>query len=244
VYTAQDWLNLYASVSTSFETPTFAQLGDPSGPGINSDVSAQTSTNYEVGAKGVAGQRLRFDVSVFHIDLEDQLVPFEQNDDVFYRNAGESSRNGLEIALGYQLTPSWSANLAYTLNDFEFETFTENGVVLDGNEQPGAPGDQLYLELAYQNDAGWYAFWDVLHVGAFYADDANAPAGRVDDYRVSNLRGGRAVSFAGLVANAFLGVNNVFDADYFSNIRINQTFNRAFEPGPGRHIYGGFSVRW
>jgi len=85
---------------------------------------------------------------------------------------------------------------------------------------------------------------DVLHVGEFFADDANSAPARVDSYQVANLRGGRRLNLAGVSLNAFVGVNNLFDEDYFSNVRINQSFNRFFEPAPGRHFYGGFAVRF
>lgn len=239
----RDWLNAYASISTSFETPTFAQLGDPEGPGINARLDAQTSTNYEIGVKGLIGTRTRYSVAAFHIDLEDQLVPFEQNDDVFYRNAGESSRNGLELFVLHNFTPELSASLSYTLNDFQFEDFIASGTVLDGNENPGIPKNQLFLELAYVRPDGWYGFVDLLHVGRFYADDVNSAEGRVDDYRVGNARVGRRFELGAVSANLFVGVNNLFDEDYFSNVRINQTFARSFEPAPGRHYYGGISIR-
>jgi iron complex outermembrane receptor protein len=241
----RDWLNLFASVSTSFETPTFAQLGDPAGsPGINQAVEAQTSTNYEIGAKGLVAGRLQYSASLFTIDLEDQLVPFEVADDVFYRNAGESSRNGFELALDYRISERWRSTLAYTLNDFQFDDYTAAGTVLDGNENPGVPDNQLFLELAYSHPDGWYAIGDLLHVGEFYADDANSGPARVDAYQVASLRGGRQLSVGGVPLNAFVGVNNLFDEEYFSNVRINQSFNRFFEPAPGRHVYGGFSVRF
>ena len=241
----RDGLNLYASLSTSFETPTFAQLGDPAGgPGINQGVDAQTSTNYEIGAKGRLGDRLQYSAALFSIDLDDQLVPFELADDVFYRNAGESSRDGFELALDYRFDERWSAALALTLNDFQFDDYTASGVVLDGNETPGVPESQLFVELAYRHPEGWYAVGDLLHVGRFYADDANSDAARVDDYRVANLRGGRRFLVGGLPVNLFAGVNNLFDEEYFSNVRLNQTFNRYFEPAPDRHVYGGVSIRF
>ncbi|HEX7034978.1 MAG TPA: TonB-dependent receptor [Pseudomonadales bacterium] len=243
MWTVRDWLNAYASISTSFETPTFAQLGDPAGPGINAGLDAQTSTNYELGVKGLIGTRTQYGVSVFHIDLEDQLVPFQQNEDIFYRNAGESSRNGLELFAVHHFTPELSVSAAYTLNDFQFEDFTASDVVLDGNENPGIPKNQLFLEVAYVRSDGWYGFADLLHVGRFYADDVNSADARVDDYRVGNARIGRRFDFGGVSANVFLGVNNLFDEDYFSNVRINQTFARFFEPAPGRHFYGGVAIR-
>lgn len=242
-FVANDWLNVFASATTSFETPTFAQFGDPDGPGIDTTLDAQTSTNFELGIKGRMGGRASYTASLFRIDLKDQLVPYEVNGDVFYRNAGESSRDGLELALDYRFSETLGATLAVTLNDFEFDDYRVDGTNLDGNDNPGIPRSQVFLELSWVGASGWYAFGDVLHVGRLYADDANSSAAGVDDYRIANLRFGRALTVGGLEANAFVGLNNVFDETYFSNVRINQTFNRYFEPGPGRHVYGGFSLR-
>ena len=60
---------------------------------------------------------------------------------------------------------------------------------------------------------------------------------------MGNARIGRRFDFGAVSANVFLGVNNLFDEDYFSNVRINQTFARFFEPAPGRHFYGGVAIR-
>ncbi len=241
-WTIDDGLNFYGSVSTSFETPTFAQLGDPAGPGINGSLDAQTSTNYEIGVKGAAGPT-RYSLALFTIDLEDQLVPYEVADDVFYRNAGKSTRRGLELSVEQRFSDTLSATVAFTLNDFQFDHYTANGVTLDGNDNPGIPRNQLYVELAYAQPDGWYAFTDLLHVGRLYADDANSAAGRVDPYDVVNVRFGRHFELGRVGVNVFAGINNLLDEDYFSNVRINQTFNRFFEPAPGRNYYGGVSVR-
>ncbi|MEQ9003735.1 MAG: TonB-dependent receptor [Pseudomonadales bacterium] len=244
LYALRDGVNVYASVSTSFETPTFAQLGDLTGPGINTDLEAQSSTNYEIGVKGSVDGRWRYGAAVFRIELDEQLVPFEVGGDVFYRNAGRTTREGIELNAEYRLSEAWSLIAAYTVNDFRFDDFTVGGTVLDGNDNPGIPRSHGFFEVAYTRPDGWYAFWDVLHVGRMYADDANSPAARVDAYRVSNLRGGRRFELAGMQANVFLGINNLFDEDYFGNVRINQSFNRFFEPAPDRHVYGGFSLRF
>ncbi len=243
-YAINDSVNLYASVSTSFETPTFAQLGDPDGPGINASLSAQTSTNYELGAKGRLTERLQYTLAAFHIDLEDQLVPFEQNDDVFYRNAGRTSRDGLEASLDYRFGEAWGLTLAYTLSNFRFDDYVVDGVVLDGNDNPGVPENQFYAELSYVRPDGWYAFVDMLHVGSLYADERNTDVARVAAYQIGNLRFGREMGLGNVQADLFLGVNNLFDEEYFANVRINQTFNRYFEPGPDRHFYGGFALRF
>jgi iron complex outermembrane receptor protein len=39
-------------------------------------------------------------------------------------------------------------------------------------------------------------------------------------------------------------VNNLFDENYFSNIRINAFGGRFFEPAPDRNIYAGVTINF
>ena len=238
------WANLYANLSTSFETPSLNQLENPAGPGFLEALEAQTSSNYEVGVKGLAGGRLRYEVALFRIDLEDELVPFEVAGDVFFRNAGESTREGLEVAAEARISEGLRLTVAYSYNDFRYDRFAANGARFDGNALPGVPETQLFAELAWRHPGGWYATWDLLRVGELYANDANAAAARVDGYTVSNLRLGRRFQTGPLTVSPFLGINNLFDEAYFANVRVNQNFNRFFEPAPERNVYGGLGVSY
>ena len=47
-----------------------------------------------------------------------------------------------------------------------------------------------------------------------------------------------------LVVSPFIGVNNLFDEAYNSNLRINAFGGRYFEPGPERNVYGGIELRY
>jgi len=238
------WANLYANLSTAFETPSLNQLENPAGPGFLESLEAQTSTNYEVGIKGLFGGRLRYELALFRIDLEDELVPFEAAGDVFFRNAGASTREGLEIAAEARLSEGLRLTVAYSYNDFRYDRFAVGGNSFDGNVLPGVPESQLFAELAWTHRDGWYATWDLLRIGELYADDANSDAARVDGYTVSNLRLGRRYRAGRLSISPFLGINNLFDEAYFANIRVNQSFNRFFEPAPGRNLYGGLGVSY
>jgi iron complex outermembrane receptor protein len=64
----------------------------------------------------------------------------------------------------------------------------------------------------------------------------------VGDYVVSNLRGGFRWQADRCSFEPFVGVNNLFDERYMSNIRLNAAFGRYYEPAPGRNAYGGVLV--
>ena len=239
-------LRLYGNLSTSFDPPATTELANPYGPsGFNPDIESQTATNFEIGLKGLVSGRLRYDLALFHIDVKDEIVPFELegSGQSFYRNAGRSTHDGLEALLVLELLPGLSGSAAYTWSDFTFDEFREpGGAVFDGNRIPGIPEHLFNIALDWTHDSGLYAGWDLLYAGRFYADNANSV--ETGDYLVSNLRGGFRWQADRWSFEPFIGVNNLLDERYMSNIRLNAAFGRYYEPAPGRNVYGGVEVSY
>ncbi|MFP4203827.1 MAG: TonB-dependent receptor family protein [Opitutales bacterium] len=241
-------LRLYANYATSFETPTTTEFDNPNGGGFNQDLESQQATSYEIGAKGDfvnAPWPARFELALFTMDIEDALTPFQLQNfpgREFFRNAGESRRDGLEAALTLRPVESFSATFSYTYSDFEFENFETPSGNLKGNQLPGIPRNFGNIELSYTPPGGWFVTWNTRYTGSMYADDGNAT--KVDAYTVSDLRMGLERTFGSWTVSPFLGLNNVFDKEYDANIRINAFGGRFFEPAPERNLYGGLVVRY
>ncbi len=89
--------------------------------------------------------------------------------------------------------------------------------MFDGNRIPGIPEHLFNLALDWTHASGLYAGWDLLYAGHFYADNANSV--ETGDYLVSNLRGGFRWQADRWSLEPFVGVNNLFDERYMSNIR-------------------------
>ncbi len=236
--------HFYATISTAFETPTTTEFANPSGGGFNQDLEPQDSTNYEIGVKQQTAS-YRFELALFHIEVDDELTPFElpsQPGRTFYENAGSSTRDGVEIAYSRQLAEQVGFSMAYTYSDFVFDRFTnEDGDVFDGNQIPGIPRDLLHFELDWFGSGGYYASWDLTYTGELYADNANDD--EVASSSVSNLRAGYNGFYGEWEVSSFIGVNNLFDEAYNSNIRINAFGGRYFEPAPERNAYIGVTIR-
>jgi iron complex outermembrane receptor protein len=129
---------------------------------------------------------------------------------------------------------------AYTWSDFTFDQFATS-LGSEGNHLPGVPEHQFYSELAYTHRSGVYIIGDVIRVGRFYGNNANSVnAGR---HTVANLRLGHKFDLGKATLGPFIGINNLFDEDYFANVRLNAFGGRAFEPAPERNVYGGVSFR-
>jgi iron complex outermembrane receptor protein len=249
-----DALNLYTTYSSAFETPTTTEFSLPGGGGgFNQALAPQRASNFEVGLRGALGNAQRYEIAVFTIDVEDELIGREIQTSpgrFSFANAGETSREGLEFSWIANPTDRIQATVSYTYSDFTFTRFIENitianpaGVDRSGNVIPVSPEHVLFAEFAYRAPRGWYVATDALYVDEQFGDSANLV--RVADYTLTNLRFGYDVRLDdGLRLSPFIGINNVADDSYTANVRVNATANRFFEPGPGRNGYAGITVDW
>ncbi|GIX48259.1 MAG: TonB-dependent receptor [Candidatus Tectimicrobiota bacterium] len=237
--------NFYVTIAQSFETPTTTELVNRpgGGGGINPEIEPQQAINYEVGVKGLALGRLQYEAALFFIFLRDELIRFEDpTGRAFFRNAGKSRRFGAELGLRLELLEGLRLSLAYTYLNAVFTEFVKEGVDLEDNEVPGLPPHQVYAELFYRHRSGFYGGLDLLYVSEFFADDENTVTNEA--YAVANLRLGLERRLGPWQLAPFFGIQNLFDEKYNSNVRINATGGRFFEPAPGFNVYGGLTVAY
>ena len=234
---------LYASAGTAFETPTFTEIKDAGGGvGFSRDLDPQLARNLEVGFRGRWAERVGLDLALFRIHTRDEIIVVASEDGLnLFDNAGRTRREGLELALDFELRPGLELAAAYTWSRYRFDEFREAGQRFDGNRMPGLPEHALFAELAWRDDSGWYGIVDTLLVGNVYADNANSE--RVSGYGLVNLRGGRGLTSGPFGIDAFLAVNNLTNRPYFSNVRVNANNAAFFEPAPERNLFAGIRVR-
>ena len=233
---------IYARVSNSFESPTVNELANPMGGGFNPALEAASAVNRELGLKGLH-DTLRYDIAVYSIDLDDELLSYQLPDEpgrTYYRNIGESSRDGIETSLAWQLAPAWRVDASYSYARNRFDRYSLDGTDYADNEIPGLPRHLGFVELAWR-PGRWSARVNARAVGSFYADDANQV--RVPGVVLTNLRVAYRLPLAKMEITPYFGVDNLFDRAHFDNIRINASAQRYFEPGPGRTIFAGISAR-
>jgi iron complex outermembrane recepter protein len=237
---------IFANVSTNFETPSLNELSNnPTGlGGFNPDLNPQKSRSYEVGYKGILGKKFRADISLFYIEVEDEIVPYQLANQVgrtYFRNAGLSERKGLEMGLTYKIRSGLTTYFNYTYSDFQYKNYVTTAGKFDGNILPGIPKHNIYGEIRYFPRIGIYAIAQVRSISKLYADDANLTTN--NSYATVNLRVGYRKQFKSLTIEPFIGINNLFNEIYNANIQINATANRYFEPAAGSFVFGGMTVR-
>ena len=233
--------SLYARLASSFETPTINELANPQGAGFNGALQPAQALSRELGIKG-EWPSLRYALALYRIDLEDELVAFSlpaQPGRNFYRNAGESRRDGVELSLDWQLTDAWRGSMAYAYNRYRFIDYRVAAGDFSGKHTPGIPKQTFFSELAYEHQEG-YVRLSVTAQARVYANDANTQS--APGFALLNLRLGKRLQLGEQSLEPYLGIDNLLGREYFDNVRINDGNARYFEPGPGRTLYAGLRV--
>ena len=232
----------YINTGTAFETPTFSEFANPAGGGFNPSVEPQKAWNREVGLRGyIEPLALDYDVALFSVRVRDELVPYDEGGRTFYQNAGDTKRDGVELALGWQLADQWRLDSALTLARYEFDEFATPSERFDGNRIPGLPEQTWVSQLTWESLDERFATLETEYVGDLVADNANQTA--VDSYWLVNLRVGDGWQLSQQTRlSAYVGLRNLLDEEHYSNVRLNGTFGRFYEPAPGRSVYGGVEL--
>ena len=170
----------YASVGTSFETPTTTELANrPQGwRRLQSGVECaerhdRGSGTSRPGRRGAALRRVSFSGA----RSRDELIPFEVPGEPgrrFFRNTGSSTHSGVEIGIGGAPLPGVSFRVAYTLARHRFESFRTALDIFDGNTIPGVPEHYLHMTGRFEAPPRLWMAVDVTHSSSSYLDDANS----------------------------------------------------------------------
>ncbi|NUR36183.1 MAG: TonB-dependent receptor [Gemmatimonadaceae bacterium] len=238
VWRAAPLASAYATVSTSFETPTTTELGNkPDGSaGINPELQPQRTVALELGTRGlVPALGVRWDAALFEARARDELVPFDipnGNGRRYFRNAGRTLRRGGELGVQADAGPV-SLQSAYTFSRFRYVDYTVGTTSFAGRRIPGVPVHALASTLALrQGTATLSASVDVA--SAMDVDDANsaqAPGRTLVGLALSNSVQVGSMRVAPLVALQNLGgVRSV------GSVSVNATGGKYFEPAPGRTL--------
>jgi iron complex outermembrane recepter protein len=237
-------LELFAALSTSFETPSTTELANrPEGAGgFNPELEPQRGRTLEAGVRAGVGRRGLMEVTAHHTALRDELVPFEVQGvpgRTFYRNAGRSEHRGLEVAVSGAMTAGLNARASWSWLDARYRRYSRGDAVYDGNRTPGVSPHSLDGVLRWSAPR-WHVETRGQYRAAVPADDANTA--QAPPFFVLDLRaGGTALRVGAFEAAPLAGINNVLDRRHVAAVAVNAFGGRFFEPGPGRTFYVGAS---
>jgi len=246
-------ISAYANVSHGFSPLTLQETLLPNGQ-INTDLNPETGWNFEIGSRGtLINNKLQYTVSAFRLDIRNLLVSRRTADDQFIGiNAGETQHDGLELALDYQWINkkaiAINTFLTYTLNEFTFEEFIDGTNDFSGNDLTGVPSEGINAGIDFKSKIGIYGNINFQHVGRIPITDANSQFSEV--YNLTNIKVGYQIAFnQNLKLSAFVGIDNIFDETYASQILINArgfggNAPRFFYPGNPANYYSGVNLNY
>jgi iron complex outermembrane receptor protein len=256
VFHVNNALNVYAATGRGFETPTFNELAyRPNGQaGLNFNLRAAKSRQWELGVKAEPGRDWRVNAAVFQARTQDEIAVLSNTGGrSTFQNAGDTLRRGFEAAVAGRLGEAWSTYAALTYLDATYRSdfltcvvapcAAPNTVVPAGSRIPGIPRLGAFAELVWRHRPwGLEAGLELRHIGRMATDDRNtdfAPAATV-----WNLRLGLAQNPGRWTLREFVRVDNLADRNYVGSVIVNEGNRRFFEPAPGRTWLIGASAAY
>ncbi|MEK1905599.1 MAG: TonB-dependent receptor [Pseudomonas sp.] len=239
-------LNGYISVGRGFETPTQGELAyAPDAVGVNADLDASSSTQYEIGLKALLDERTRINLALLQIDSDDEIVVYASNNGrTSYQNAGRTRRRGVELGMESQLSEQWTASLAYTYLQALYDSSFVSGsgssakTIDAGNQLPGVPRSSLYGELNWQPRAGISTALEGQYRSQVYVEDSNS-AKAAPGYAVFNWRARFEQRLGPWTTHQLLRLDNLLDRQYVGSVIVGDGNGRYYEAAPGRSWYAG-----
>jgi iron complex outermembrane receptor protein len=247
-------LNLYANIGRGFETPTFNELSYRSNglTGLNSALKASRSRHAEVGGKWKLSNGQRLDVALFDIETDDELVVDSNlGGRSTYKNAGRTSRRGIELSHVAQLSDTLHSVVSLTALRARFDDAFVSGSgstaapVRAGNRLPGTPDRHLYAELAWSPNHAWGGFSgavEVVHTGRLYVNDTNTDA--TSTSTLFNLRARWQQTVGGWQFSELFRIDNLTNRYYAGSVIVNEANGRYFEPALPRTWTVGITVMY
>lgn len=262
-YKLSKWVAIYTSYSLSFDSPAKNELEsfDPTFI-YNHELKAQEIKSFEIGIKGNLinrktefFNRILFEATFFNLNINNDVVPYEVYNEVFFRNAAKTNRRGIELGSSIEIHKSLKFTFAYTFSDFTYINYLTNTIEIDSagniietekdfsdNIVPSVPKNNIYMALSYEHalsrKINGFAKLSYSGISGLWVDDANTD--KTEAYQLLNSVLGVDMKFGKFNMLISGGVNNMLDVVYVGFTNTNSADRRFYEAGAPRNFF--FSI--
>ena len=222
----------YASLARGFRAPQTTELYRLQNQQEVADIDEVELESIEVGFRS-QGERSMFSISAFSMKKDNFIFRDTQRQNV---DSGETSHQGLEVALDYQINPRLSTSTSFTYAKHQYDNSPgisrENiiGNIIDTAPKTlgsarlrWAPTDKMDLELEW------------VHIGSYFQDPGNL--NKYEGHDLFHLRTKVELGKSG--SNIFAHFKNLTDKDYAERADFAFGSHRYFVGAP-RGIYVGY----
>jgi iron complex outermembrane receptor protein len=237
---------VFGKYSTIYRIPFLDEVASYNGFGgvlFNNNLDKEKGVSTEVGTEFYPLDNLKIGLTIFRIDMEDEISWFATGMFTGYnKNQDKTRHDGAEVSLSY-LWEKWAklyGNFTYHVATYENGPYNKKELPLVPNRMANA-GVEIYLPYNLMLRP------EVRYVGdAFLSQDYTNISEKLDSYTLYNVYLFYKPSFGKVNLTAFFGVENLTDVKYSSFGSYNVP---AYGPGapstyypmPGIMFKGGLS---
>ena len=225
---------VFVNYAKGYRLPTTDEVFDFTG--IITDLKPETSDTYEAGVVHAFGNLLQARVTVYLMDIRNELFfnPIGGGGFGANENLDKTRHYGVETGFSASLTDAVSAfgNLTYTDATFESGPYDGNHIQLVPRFSASIGADYRFLKsFLFAANANW--------VGEKYLDnDVQNSYDKAESYTVVNAK----LSYIYKSITAYAGVNNIFNDKFSEYSIVGSGGNKNFYPAPERNFYGGVRI--
>jgi iron complex outermembrane recepter protein len=232
-YSLQEKSNIYFSYSKSFRYPLLDELYSFFINSVNTELTSQTSDNYEVGVRHNFNNRISARVNVFRVDTSSEIF---FNPDTFTNENldGDTKREGIEFAFDSRAAEWLTLRGNYTFSKAQIKKG-----IFKGRDIPNVPEHKIAVDVISLLGPGFTAALRGIYVGErpFVSDFSN----EFDNQKGYFLLNAK-LAYEWKSLKAFIDVNNLLDKEYSEyGVKGGFPVEKAFYPSPGRNVLAGLS---
>ncbi len=238
-----DKIDVFANFSSGYETPTLNELSATSNQtGFNDDLKNIKSNTFEIGFANLKNDNIiNYSIRLFNISTTNEITPYQLNDGlVLYSNAGKTTKKGAEVEFNGKISDQLNFEYAASIGNYKFESFKFIENDFSNNLIPGIPKSQHNIKIKYKNESNFNLVVGLKRVGKMFADNSNKT--EIDGYSSINVKMSKNLNLFKTSITPFISIDNLFNKEYFDNIRINAFGSRFYEPAPGINFIGGLKL--
>ena len=269
-YSFSNSANVFIDWSEGFTPPSTEELAsNPVGySGFNTHLVPATSDCKEIGIRGFVNEKLSYEITGFIMNTENDFFRFKQsgrgNQEVFYGNAGNSKRYGIETSVSYELLKNLTLQAAYTFADYKYissvidPVYTDPAYVLTsppvtGQWLPNSPKHQLYTEIVYslsksfkfslasEYQSKWAIYTDPK---AYYGElDPSVYQNWQNGFNLFHARISYELNIGKVKGECSIFVRNITASKYMAFTEPDPDGN-AYHPGPAREFFGNIKIKF
>jgi outer membrane receptor protein involved in Fe transport len=189
-YAISDHLNTFASYRHAFRVPSQGQLFRQGKSTNTVKLEPVKVDNYEIGLRGNTESKVNYEISVYYMVKEDDILTFKHADGSREtQNAGKTLHQGIETGLTAPLHADVDLAVSYAYTEFTYEDWQPDANTdYSDNEIVAAPRDIGNVAVGYHPSQlnGGKVELEFVHLGQYWMDQANTETYK--GHQLLNLR--------------------------------------------------------